>query len=133
MKRIGLVFGLAVLWLGGAAFSAHGFSLLDDKLSISGYVQNQSSYRTGQDSQWVSSENRLQVEMSANLHPNFVVSGTFRGLYDAIYDLRSDSIEWGRRFAGSRDALSKEAKLRELYVDTSLGGWDFRIGKQQVV
>ena len=80
MKRIGVVFGLVALWLGGVAFSAHGFSLLDDKLSISGYVQNQSSYRVGGDSdQWVSSENRLQVEIDAKLHPNVALFGIFRG------------------------------------------------------
>ena len=133
MKRCGLVFSLAVLLLVGGAFSAHGFSLLDDKLSISGYLQNQSSYRLGDESQWVSSENRLQVEMRAKLHPNFTVAGTFRGTYDAIYDLRSNSDQWGREYAGSRDALSKEAKVRELYVDTAFGDWDFRIGRQQVV
>ena len=133
MKRFSLVFSLAVLLLLGATFSAHGFSLLDDKLSISGYLQNQSSYRLGNESQWVSSENRLQVEMVGKLHPNFVVAGTFRGTYDAIYDLRSSSGQWGQDYAGSRDALSKEAKVRELYVDTSLGGWDFRIGQQQIV
>ncbi|MFZ3253073.1 MAG: hypothetical protein WA133_02175, partial [Syntrophales bacterium] len=82
MKRCGLVFSLAVLLLAGGAFSAHGFSLLDNKLSISGYLQNQSSYRLGYESQWVSSENRLQVEMVGRLHPNFIVAGTFRGTYD---------------------------------------------------
>ena len=133
MKRRGLIFSLAVLLLVGGAFSAHAVSLLDNKLSISGYLQNQSSYRLGDESQWVSSENRLQVEMVARLHPNFTVAGTFRGMYDAIYDLRHDSDQWGRNYSGSRDALSTEAKMRELYVDTSLGGWDFRIGKQQVV
>ncbi|HLA27821.1 MAG TPA: DUF1302 family protein, partial [Syntrophales bacterium] len=134
MKRICLVFGLTVLWLGGLAFSAHGFNLLDDKLSISGYVQNQSSYRVGGGSdQWVSSENRLQVEMDAKLHPNLKVRGIFRGTYDAIYDLRSDSDQWSRDYAGSRDILSTDYKMRELYVDTAWGKWDFRIGKQQVV
>src|SRR3990172_10037004 len=142
MKRIGLVFGLVALWLGGAAFSAHGFTLLDDKLYISGYVQNQSSYRVGGDSdQWVSSENRLQVEMEAKLHPNVKLFGVFRGMYDAIYDLRSDSDRWGdiqstdpeRGYAGSRDILSTEYKMRELFMDAALGNWNFRIGKQQVV
>ncbi|MDO8721797.1 MAG: hypothetical protein Q7J31_06165 [Syntrophales bacterium] len=109
MKRICLVFGLVALWLGGLAFSAHGFSLLDDKLSISGYVQNQSSYRVGGESdQWVSSENRLQLEMEAKLHPNVTMFGVFRGTYDAIYDLRSDSDQWKKDYAGSRDNLSTD-------------------------
>ena len=134
MKRIGVIFGLVTLWLGGLAFSAHGFTLLDDKLSISGYVQNQSSYRVGGDSdQWVSSENRLQVEIDAKLHPNVALFGIFRGTYDAIYDLRSDSDQWKRDYAGSREDLSTDYKMRELYMDASLGRWDFRIGKQQVV
>src|SRR3990170_3426886 len=134
MKRIGLVFCLATLWLGGLAFSAHGFSLLDDKLYISGYVQNQSSYRVGGDSdQWVSSENRLQVEMEAKLHPNVKLFGVFRGIYDAIYDLRSDSDQWKSDYAGSRDNLSTEYKMRELFMDATLGSWNFRVGKQQVV
>jgi len=134
MKRIGLVFALVALWLGGSAFSAHGFTLLDDKLSISGYVQNQSSYRVGGDSdQWVSSENRLQVEIDAKLHPNVSLFGIFRGTYDAIYDLRSDSDQWSRDYAGSREDLSTEYEMRELYMDATLGRWDFRIGKQQVV
>ena len=134
MKRICLVFALVSLWLGGLAFSAHGFTLLDDKLSISGYVQNQSSYRIGGDSdQWVSSENRLQVEMDAKLHPQVTVSGIFRGTYDAIYDLRNDSDQWRRDYGGSREVLSTEYKMRELYMDATLGKWDFRIGKQQVV
>ncbi|MDO8634683.1 MAG: hypothetical protein Q7R34_00355, partial [Dehalococcoidia bacterium] len=118
----------------GLAFSAHGFTLLDKKLSISGYVQNQSSYRVGGDSdQWVSSENRLQLEMEAKLHPNVTLSGVFRGTYDAIYDLRSDSDQWSRDYEGSRDNLSTEYKMRELVMDATLGKWNFRIGKQQVV
>jgi len=134
MKRFGVVFGLVALWLGGAAFSAHGYSLLDNKLSISGYLQNQSSYRLGGDAkQWVSSENRIQLEMDARLHPNIAVAGIFRGTYDAIYDLRHDSDQWNSDFAGSRGELANEYKMRELYMDATLGGWDFRIGKQQVV
>ncbi|PIP09176.1 MAG: hypothetical protein COX51_00105 [Syntrophobacteraceae bacterium CG23_combo_of_CG06-09_8_20_14_all_50_8] len=135
MKRFVLVFGLAVLWLGGLAFSAYGFApLFDDRLSISGYVQNQSSYRVGGDhDQLVSSENRLQVEVDAKLHPNVTVYGVFRGIYDAAYDLRHDSDRWCRDYAGSRDILSTEASLREFYTDIALGRWDFRIGKQQVV
>ena len=133
MKRWGLVFSLAVLWLAGEAFPAHGYSLLDDKLSVSGYVQNQSSYRLGDGSKWVSSENRLQVEMEAKLHPDVSGRGIFRGMYDAIYDLRHDSDQWNRDFAGSRDQLAHEEKVRELHLDATLGSWDFRIGKQQVV
>ena len=134
MKRIGVIFGLVTLWLGGLAFSAHGFSLLDKKLSISGYVQNQSSYRLGGDSdQWVSSENRLQVEIDAKLHPNVTMFGVFRGMYDAVYDLRSDSDQWKRDYAGSRDNLSTEYKVRELFMNVAMGNWNFRIGKQQVV
>ena len=133
MKRWGFVFGFAVLWLVGAAFPARGYSLLDDKLSISGYVQNQSSYRLGNGSQWVSSENRLQVEMEARLHSHVSVQGIFRGIYDAVYDLRHDSDQWNSDFTGSRDALSTEYKVRELYLDATLGKWDFRIGRQQVV
>ena len=135
MKRICLVFGLVAVWLGGLAFSAHGgFKLLDNKLYLDGYVQNQSSYRVGgDDHQLVSSENLLQVEMDAMLHPNLMVYGEFRGIYDAVYDLRSDSEGWGRDYAGSRDILSTEYKLRALYMDTTLGDCDFRIGKQQVV
>jgi len=133
MKRWGLVFGLAVLWLGGEVFPAHGYSLLDDKLSVSGYVQNQSSYRLGDGSKWVSSENRLQVEMEAKLHPDVSVRGIFRVIYDAIYDLRHDSDQWNRDYAGSRGLLAREEQLRELHMDATLGNWDFRIGKQQVV
>lgn len=143
MKRFGLVFGLAALWLVGLAFSAHGgLNLLDDKLSISGYLQNQSSYRVGgDDDQLVSSEFRLQVEMEMKLDPNLTVFGIFRGIYDAVYDIRSGSDRWGdtqstdpeRGYAGSRDILAHEYKMRELYADFTLGRWDFRIGKQQVV
>lgn len=133
MKRGGLVFVLVVLWLVGGALSAHAFNVLDDKLSISGFAQNQSSYRLGDGSQWVSSENLLQVEMEARMIPGVMVAGTFRGIYDGIYEMRHSSDNWQSRYGGSRDALSKEAKVRELFVDTSLGNWDFRIGKQQVV
>ena len=134
MKRICLVLGLAALWLGGLAFSAYGFSLLDDKLFISGYVQNQSSYRVGgSPDQWVSSENRLQVEMEAKLHPDVKLFGVFRGTYDAIYDLRHDSDQWKRDYAGSRETLSTDYKMRELFMDATLGSWNFRVGKQQVV
>ncbi|MFH1639266.1 MAG: DUF1302 family protein [Chloroflexota bacterium] len=135
MKRIGLVFGLAFLWVWGLAFSAYGFApLLDGKLSISGYLQNQSSYRTGgEGAGLVSSENRLQVEVDAKVHQNVSVYGVFRGIYDAAYDLRSGSDSWNRNYAGSRDILQNEYSLRELYTDISLGRWDFRIGKQQVV
>ncbi|MDZ4246062.1 MAG: DUF1302 family protein, partial [Dehalococcoidia bacterium] len=71
--------------------------------------------------------------MDAKLHPNVTLFGIFRGTYDAIYDLRSDSDQWSRDYAGSRDKLSTEYKMRELFMDATLGKWDFRIGKQQVV
>lgn len=134
MKRIGLVFGLLVLSLWGVVFSAHGFYVLDDKLFITGYIQNQSSYRVAEGAdELVSSENRLQMEIDAKLHPQVKVHGVFRGIYDGIYDLRHESDRWGRNYAGSRDKLSTEYKIRELYMDATLGRCDFRVGKQQVV
>ncbi|MGB5157208.1 MAG: DUF1302 family protein [Desulfobacterales bacterium] len=135
MRTNRLFFCLFVACLAGWVSAAHGASFLDDRLSVDGYIQNQSSYRTGNDSGLVSSENRLQLEMSARLHPNVTVTGTFRGIYDAIYDLRHDSDQWAHDdgYAGSRDALSTEYKIRELYMDATLGSVDFRIGKQQVV
>ena len=134
MRRIGLVFGLVAVWIVGLAFSAYGgFKLLDEKLYVDGYIQNQTSYRIGGDSQFVSSENQLQLEMDAKFNPNLSLYGVFRGIYDAIYDLRSDSDQWSMDYAGSRDVLSTETKMRTLYLDASVGVIDFRIGKQQVV
>lgn len=132
MKKSALIFGLMAVWLGGLAISAHALDLLDDKFNVCGYVQNMSSYRVGGTSQLVGSESRLQLEMEMEFHPDVIVFGIFRALHDAAYDIRSGSSDW-EQFAGSRASLGHETKMREIYMDLTVGDWDFRIGKQQIV
>ena len=109
-------------------------SFFDNKVNVDGYIQNQTSYRISSDNhEFVSSENRLQVEMSAGINDNLSLHGVYRGLYDAIYDLRHDSDHWSRLYSGSRDSLCIESKMREYYADITLWEVDLRIGKQQVV
>ena len=132
MKKSYLVFTFVAGWLWMLAFSAFAFTMMDDKFSMYGYIQNMSSYRVGESSQLVGSENRLQLDMELEMHPDIIVFGSFRGMYDAVYDMRSDSSRWDK-YAGSRGALSHETKMREIYLDLTYGSWDFRIGKQQVV
>jgi hypothetical protein len=46
--------------------------------------------------------------------------------------LQNDSKAKGSHFKNN-DSYTQSEFLRELYVDTTLGDWDLRIGKQQVV
>lgn len=71
----------------------------------------------------------MKFENSANVYLNGKVGGdaTWHGQLNLIYDTEAIDGYKGHKVYTQNDYI------RELYVDTPLGGWDARLGKQQVV
>ncbi|MFH0813585.1 MAG: DUF1302 family protein [Pseudomonadota bacterium] len=108
------------------------YYFLDRKLAVDGYIQNQSSYRLGGES-LVSCENRFVVEADYAPFPNLSFYGSWRSLYDAVWDIRHDHGKFWDRYAHSGDRLEQEQKLREFYGVIGMGKLNLRVGQQQIV
>jgi len=121
------------------ATSAQAFDA--DSFTISGYVKNETAALT-KDGTFVgqadkndttnhnSSGDVIKSESTVKLFVNGDI-GESSSLH-AELQLHNDSKAKGDHFSGNDEYTQSEA-LRELYVDTKAGDWDFRIGKQQVV
>ena len=109
----------------------YGFTVTDG-LKVNGHIYNQTSYRTTE-GEFVASENWIQLEAEYELlKEKAEIYGVYRTIYDAMYDMRSDEGYWSR-YKNSRQRLSNENKMREIYLDIHLKKADIRIGKQQIV
>jgi len=133
-----------------------GFSLLDGKLDVSGFLKNDSAVRLsdgqknlhGIDTYGLSGtaegfeagdyylcRNTLQLELTYNLTDQVTLFGTWRGFYDASLDLDKDLEEnfINADSESQMDDFEKDQEIRELYVDIIQPNWKMRIGKQQIV
>jgi len=99
---------------------------LSDYIQISGYLEHQSIYRL--DPADLTKIRNLMVLSGTGWFTSqisYKVSG--RVFHDAVFELTdnfSQTVE---------DDLEFESQLRESYLDISLGSWDVRLGKQQIV
>ncbi|MDY6864235.1 MAG: DUF1302 family protein, partial [Thermodesulfobacteriota bacterium] len=109
-------------------YLSYGFSFLDGQLTLNGYMQNQTSIRTT-NSDWVSSEYRLQLEVGYNPWESVSFYGIWRTLYESMYDMGN----WKDKYDDSHDSLALENEFREIYADVNIGDLSLRLGKQQIV
>jgi len=123
-----------------AAANAQAFNA--DSFTVSGYVKNETAALTkdgtfnGQatspsdTTKYNDSGDLIKSETSVKLFVNGDV-GEGSSMHAELL-LHNDSKAKGSHFKNS-DSYTQSEFLRELYVDTTAGDWDVRVGKQQVV
>jgi len=126
-KRIFLVFLLLVF-----PGLVYGFTITDG-LEVNGYLYNQTEYKTTS-GEFVSNENTIQLEAEYTLiRDKAEIYGIYRTIYEGIYDIKDPNGRYWSRYSASRQRLSNENRMREIYLDVHLRDADIRIGKQQIV
>jgi hypothetical protein len=93
----------------------------------SGFYLFEGAYTTPEPAHGSKLRNTLEVEAHGAWTPNVRWKFSARGWYDAIYDV-SDFYS-----NAVRDDQRTELMLRDTYVDMSVGDWDLRLGRQQIV
>ena len=119
------VFCLVVLF---SVPPTHAISFLDDKLTISGFLKNETAYNVGHNKEWMKIENTFQIETEYVFNDAFSFFFIIREFYDAAFDATPS---WR-----NQDLLSRTHGtdwLRECYIDYYSPDLDIRVGKQQVV
>ena len=123
-----------------AAANAQAFNA--ESFTVSGYVKNETAALTkdgqfnGQETgptdttNYNDSGDLIKSETSVKLYVNGDV-GEGSSMHAELL-LHNDSKAKGSHFKNS-DSYTQSEFLRELYVDTTAGDWDVRLGKQQVV
>jgi hypothetical protein len=111
-------------------FSSSAFALnLTDKLTISGFIKNETAVRLEEWDKFMKIENMAQLEVEYRLTPQIYIFGILREWYDSAYDAEEDW-EHNRKILGKTRGTDW---LREIYIDYYSNKLDIRIGKQQVV
>ena len=111
-------------------FSSRAFALnVTDKLTISGFIKNETAVRLEGWDEFMKIRNIAQIEMEYRLTPNLYVFGIFREWYDSAFDAEE-------KWEPNRHELGRTRGtdwLREAYIDYYSNKFDIRVGKQQVV
>jgi hypothetical protein len=96
-------------------------------LRFRGFVENTTAYTYAPPGHWSTAVVRTQVGTSGQAGPNLKWKATLRLDVDPVYqwsDFYPDAVRRDQR---------AELLIRETYVDTSIKGWDLRLGRQQIV
>jgi len=129
-KTIALfIVGACLLLLNGTNTAQASLFLLDNKLTLSGFLKNETAYNPNHDREFMKIENTLQLEAEYMLNDNFSFFTIFRYFYDNAYDVNP-------LFEDNRSPLHRTRRtdwLRECYINYESPSLDVRIGKQQVV
>jgi hypothetical protein len=129
-KSISLfIVGTCLLLLSAANTAQASLSLLDNKLTLSGFLKNETAYNPNHDREFMKIENTFQLEAEYMLNDNFSFFTIFRYFYDNAFDVNP-------LFEDNRSRLHRTRGtdwLRECYLNYESPSLDVRIGKQQVV
>ena len=129
-KSIALfIVGACLLLLTGANAAQASLSLLDNKLTLSGFLKNETAYNPNHDREFMKIENTFQLEAEYMFNDNLSFFTIFRYFYDNAFDVNP-------LFEDVRRPLHRTRGtdwLRECYVNYESPSLDVRIGKQQVV
>jgi len=128
-KFIGWFMGAFCLTLTCSITPAQAISFLHDKLTISGFLKNETAYSVGHDKDFMKIENTFQIETEYRFNDTFSFFFIIREFYDSAFDANP-------KFEKNRHLLSRTRGpdwLRECYLDYYSPDLDIRIGKQQVV
>lgn len=100
-----------------------------DKLTISGFLKNETAVRLEEFDKFMKIENMAQLEIEYRLTPQIYLFGILREWYDSAFDAEEDW-EHVRKIMCRTKGTDW---LREAYIDYYSNKLDIRIGKQQVV
>jgi len=96
-------------------------------VAIRGFIQNETAYTYADPTHWSRAVVRAQVGASGQLSDNLKWKATVRGDVDPVYI-------WSNFY---NDAVKKDERssflIEETFVDTSVAGWDLRLGRQQII
>ncbi|MBI1395603.1 MAG: hypothetical protein GC151_06445 [Betaproteobacteria bacterium] len=96
-------------------------------LRLVGFAQQTTAYTYADPGHWSTAVFRAQVGSSGRIGPNLKWHASVRGEFDPVYawtDYYPDNVRRDQRVYGL---------IGETYIDTSLKGWDLRLGRQNVV
>ncbi|MFH0811850.1 MAG: DUF1302 family protein [Pseudomonadota bacterium] len=113
----------------GGVGTAHALSFLDNRLTISGFLKNETAHNIGHDKDFMKIENTFQIETEYRFNEAFNFFFIIREFYDSAFDANPI-------FENNRHLLCRTHGtdwLRELYLDYNSSSLDIRFGKQQVV
>ena len=130
MKRlmIWLIVSIYMILISGK-IPVQAISFLNDRLTISGFLKNETAYNVGHDKDFMKIENTFQLETEYKFNDSFSLFFIVRGFYDSAFDANP-------KFERNRHILCRTRGtdwLREFYLDYYSPDLDIRIGKQQVV
>ena len=97
------------------------------KPRFSGFVQQETAYAYMTPGRLSTAVIRAQVGASGQIHSNLKWKANFRGEFDPVYawsDFYPDVVRNDQRLYGL---------IGETYIDTSVRGWDLRLGRQNIV
>jgi hypothetical protein len=131
MRKSTILFivGACLLLLNGTNSAQASLSLLDDKLTLSGFLKNMTAYNPNHDRDFQEIENTIQLESEYKFNDNLSFFTIFRYYYDTAFDVNP-------LFEDVRKQLHRTRGtdwLRECYLNYESPSLDVRIGKQQVV
>lgn len=96
-------------------------------LRLKGFWQSELAYRYHEPGQWSRAVNRLQVGTEGSINATTKWKANLRLDVDPLYygtDNYPDLV---------KDDQKLNLLIRETYLDTSAGGWDFRLGRQNII
>lgn len=97
------------------------------KPSVTGFFQNDLAYTYAGNKHWSRFNNTLDLAAQGRTEGGLGWKLGGRVSYDPVYDL-------GNHYPGAvRENQRFEGMIREAYVDTSAGDWEFRLGRQHIV
>lgn len=118
MRRFVLVLSLLLLY---------GFAYAAERISLSGYVKNETSIRIN-NNDLTKEKNIIELAGEYKITDDLVFFAKAKYWYDAMYDLR-DKYDAGQHYQGH---TQRTDWLRDCYLDYTNGPWFLRLGKQQV-
>jgi len=102
---------------------------LDNKLTLSGFLKNETAYNPNHDREFMKIENTFQLESEYRFNDSLSFFTIFRYFYDNAFDVNP-------LFEDNRSRLHRTRGtdwVRECYLNYESPSLDVRIGKQQVV
>lgn len=94
---------------------------------IHGFAKNETAYRISSPTEFTKIKNILFITTDGHLAPNIGYKATGRFYYDAVFDLTDT---YSKAVEQDQEA---ESELRDTFIDISNGGFDLRLGNQQIV
>lgn len=98
-----------------------------DYLGIHGFVKNETAYRINHPKEFAKIKNILFAGKEGKIAENIGYKATARFYYDAVFDFTDNFSK------GVEKNQEREAEFRDAFLDFSIGNFDLRVGKQQIV